>query len=166
MIIPVLLLLTPHPLKATEISLIPGSRSLRAYCPSSYKHSAPLLCTAVGDSFQLCPCHSRRVPEYRLTMVMGMNSCGALSLTSSGLIKALEQARTLRHFQSDKQTYAPLEWRGDVSMNCVCMYLLCSGFASSDSIWPFLQTAVICLLIWLVTFQVLEAENLTHTCLI
>lgn len=76
--------------------------------------NTPCSCTAVGDSFQLCPCHSRYLPEYGLTMVKGMNSCGALSLTSSGLINALEQARTLTHFQSDKQTYTPPEWRWEI----------------------------------------------------
>lgn len=67
--------------------------------------------TAEGDSFQLRPCRSLYLPEYGLTMVMGMNGCEAFSLTSCGLINALEQARTLTVSQSDSCT-PPQRGRG------------------------------------------------------
>lgn len=51
-------------------------------------------------------------------MVMGMNGCGPFSLTSRGLINALEQARTLRHSQSDIEIYTPPERRGDGQVLC------------------------------------------------
>lgn len=88
---------------------------------SNYTHTFRALntlrsCTAEGDSFQLCPCRSLYLPEYGLTMVMGMNGCGAFSLTSCGLIIALEQARTLTHSQSDSQTYTTPERMGEISV--------------------------------------------------
>lgn len=59
--------------------------------PTHIKSAPALHCTAVGDSFQLCACRSVYLPEFGLTMVMGMNGCGALSLTSPGLINGTSQ---------------------------------------------------------------------------
>lgn len=67
------------------------SRALNTLCSS----------TAEGDSFQLCCCRSLYLLQHELTMVMGTDGCGALSLTSCGVINALEQAGALTHSQSE-----------------------------------------------------------------
>lgn len=88
------------------------------YCPKAHillpthtqtPRTPALHCTAEGDSFQLCVRRSVYLPEYRLTMVMGMNGCGAPSLTSSGVING--QTRTLK-VPARPADCAPLKWRG------------------------------------------------------
>lgn len=74
-------------------------------------------CTAEGDSFQLCRCRSLYLLEYELTMVMGTDGCGALSLTSCGVINALEQAGTLTHSQSETHSSRE-ERRGEKRKEC------------------------------------------------
>lgn len=63
--------------------------------PHTFRELTLCSCTAAGDSFQLCSCRSVYLPECGLTIVMGMNGCEALSLTSSGLINGTSQ-NTLR----------------------------------------------------------------------